>query len=198
MPVLLVIDDDRPTLDCFRLLFPRDTAQVLTAASADDGLKQFAKVRPDVVVLDVRLPDMSGLEAFRRFQEIDPKVPIILVTGFGTAENYYRQCSAAPHLANVRVPTLILTAADDPLVPPEPFAALRPSLKTSPGLASGFNSFAFHPGFASNGLFYTVHTEFVGSTPPTHTPAPASVRVQVSARISREAMHATGSDSVAP
>ena len=41
-------------------------------------------------------------------------------------------------------------------------AVLRPLSKTSPGLASGFNSFVFHPGFASNGLFYAVHAELRG------------------------------------
>jgi hypothetical protein len=57
-------------------------------------------------------------------------------------------------------------------------AALRPALKISPGLASGFNSFVFHPGFATNGIFYTVHTEFVGSVPPTHSPAVSAPIVQ--------------------
>jgi glucose/arabinose dehydrogenase len=45
-----------------------------------------------------------------------------------------------------------------------------PGLKTSPSLATGFVSFAFHPEFATNGLFYTVHTEHVGSTPPNLEP----------------------------
>ena len=53
--------------------------------------------------------------------------------------------------------------------------ALRASFITSPGLAMGFVSFAFHPDFASNGLFYTVHTESPGGT-PTHGPAePATI-----------------------
>lgn len=50
-------------------------------------------------------------------------------------------------------------------------AALRPDLKTSPGLASGFVSFAFHPDFATNGVFYTIHSENVGTTPATMSPA---------------------------
>ncbi|MBW2268789.1 MAG: PQQ-dependent sugar dehydrogenase [Deltaproteobacteria bacterium] len=55
-------------------------------------------------------------------------------------------------------------------------ATLRPLLKTSPGLASGFVSFAFHPGFASNKHFYTVHSEPEGLTPPTLGPAvPTSI-----------------------
>ncbi len=83
---LLVIDDDPLTLDCFRFLFPKGKAQVNTAATASDGLKLFSEHRPDVVILDVQLPDLSGLAAFRRFQEIDAKVPIILMSGHGTAE----------------------------------------------------------------------------------------------------------------
>ena len=67
------------------------------------------------------------------------------LAGFGTAENYYRQCSAAPHLANVRVPTLILTAADDPLVPPEPFQ----STPLSPAILLRLTSCGGHMGFLS-------------------------------------------------
>jgi hypothetical protein len=56
-------------------------------------------------------------------------------------------------------------------------AAERP-LKTSPGFATGFVSFAFHPEFTVNGLFYTVHTEEVGLTPPNLGPAIPSAFVQ--------------------
>jgi hypothetical protein len=54
---------------------------------------------------------------------------------------------------------------------------LRPNLKISPGLATGFVSFAFHPAYSSNGIFYTVHTEYVGATPATHGPAIATTIV---------------------
>ena len=86
MPYLLVIDDEPLTLDCFRYLFPKTEVTVATAATAADGTEQFTKQRPDAVVLDVRLPDLSGLEAFRRLHTLDPKVPVILMTGHGTAD----------------------------------------------------------------------------------------------------------------
>jgi hypothetical protein len=53
------------------------------------------------------------------------------VCGFGTAENYYRQSSSAPLLPDIRVPTLIVAAADDPLVPRQMFEALRLSPTTT-------------------------------------------------------------------
>ena len=40
--------------------------------------------RPDVVILDIDLPDQSGLETFRRIHELDPKIPVIFITGHGT------------------------------------------------------------------------------------------------------------------
>jgi hypothetical protein len=56
------------------------------------------------------------------------------------------------------------------------FRLLFPALKTTPGLASGFVSFAFHPEFGTNGLFYTAHIENVGATPPNLGPAlPATI-----------------------
>jgi two-component system nitrogen regulation response regulator GlnG len=85
MPVLLVIDDERLILDCFRYAFPEPETTLVTATTAADGLRLFAERRPDVVLLDVRLPDLSGLDLFRRLHESDARVPVILMTGYGTA-----------------------------------------------------------------------------------------------------------------
>ncbi len=83
---LLVVDDDPLIVECFRLLFPSKEATTFTATSASEGVSAFAEKRPDVVLLDVRLPDMSGLEAFQKFRDIDARVPVILMTGHGTAD----------------------------------------------------------------------------------------------------------------
>jgi two-component system nitrogen regulation response regulator GlnG len=85
MRTLLVIDDEPLILDCFRYLFPSSEVKLLTASTASEGLHLFAEHRPDVVTLDVRLPDMSGLDALRRIHETDARVPVILITGQGTA-----------------------------------------------------------------------------------------------------------------
>jgi two-component system nitrogen regulation response regulator GlnG len=85
MPTLLVIDDETTILDCFRFLFTEEEAKVVTAASATEGLQVLAKQKPDVVVIDVRLPDTSGLELFRKIHERDAKLPVIFITGHGTA-----------------------------------------------------------------------------------------------------------------
>jgi two-component system nitrogen regulation response regulator GlnG len=86
MPELLVVDDDPLTLECFQYLFPEGQVTVRTAGSAREGLALFKDLTPDVLILDIRLPDLSGLEAFQRFHEMDSRVPIILMTGHGRAE----------------------------------------------------------------------------------------------------------------
>lgn len=85
MRTLLVIDDEPLILDCFRYLFPSSEVKLLTATTASEGMRLFSEQRPDVVTLDIGLPDMSGLDALRRIHEADARVPVILVTGQGTA-----------------------------------------------------------------------------------------------------------------
>jgi two-component system nitrogen regulation response regulator GlnG len=86
MALLLVIDDDPLILECFRVLFAQAEATVATAKTAVEGLNLFTQKRPDVVLVDIRLPDQSGLEVFRRLHDVNPKVPVILMTGHGTTE----------------------------------------------------------------------------------------------------------------
>jgi nitrogen regulation protein NR(I) len=84
-PVLLAIDDEPAILSVLRVAFAEPEVKLYTAPTAAEGLRLFHAHRPDVVILDVRLPDMNGLDLFRRLHESDAKVPVILMTGFGTA-----------------------------------------------------------------------------------------------------------------
>jgi two-component system nitrogen regulation response regulator GlnG len=86
MPTLLVIDDEPEVPLCLRAVFAGSDVTLLTASSAAEGLAQLSLCRPDAVVLDIRLPDLSGLEAFRQIHARDRRVPVIFVTGSGTAE----------------------------------------------------------------------------------------------------------------
>ena len=86
MSKLLVIDDEESVLYSFRKVFGGDNLEVLTAQTGHEGLEQFETHRPDVVVLDLQLPDGSGLEFFQKIQTLDPKRPVIFVTAHGTTE----------------------------------------------------------------------------------------------------------------
>jgi DNA-binding NtrC family response regulator len=86
MPVLLVIDDEPAILHAFRRGFQNPEVTLLTAASAAEGLAMVAHHQPDVVILDLHLPDLSGLEVFRRIHQLNAKILVIFITGHGTTD----------------------------------------------------------------------------------------------------------------
>jgi two-component system, NtrC family, nitrogen regulation response regulator GlnG len=86
MPKLLVIDDEQSVRYSFRRVLEGDGVTVETAATAAAGLACLRDQRPDVVVLDIQLPDRSGLEVFRDIQALDPRRPVVFITAHGTTE----------------------------------------------------------------------------------------------------------------
>jgi two-component system nitrogen regulation response regulator GlnG len=87
MTTLLIVDDEPSILHAFRRAFRDDAADVLTAETADEGLRLAAESRPDVVVLDVHLPDLNGLEMLRRLHATDARSPVIFISGRGSADD---------------------------------------------------------------------------------------------------------------
>lgn len=85
-PSLLVIDDDPLILQVMKLCLPAPEYQVFTTNNITEGLGLFSEHEPDAVLLDIQLAGQSGLAAMHEFHEIDRRVPVILMTGFGTAE----------------------------------------------------------------------------------------------------------------
>jgi nitrogen regulation protein NR(I) len=86
MSVLLVIDDEQSILHAFRRAFREPEVTLLTAGSAAEGLASIQGRRPDVVVLDLNLPDLSGLETLERIRRLDARIPVIFITGHGTTD----------------------------------------------------------------------------------------------------------------
>jgi two-component system nitrogen regulation response regulator GlnG len=86
MARLLIVDDEPSILLAFRRAFGASGAEVLSAGTAAEGLDLARDNRPDVIVLDVHLPDLSGLEALRRLRAVDARTPVIFITGRGTTE----------------------------------------------------------------------------------------------------------------
>jgi two-component system nitrogen regulation response regulator GlnG len=86
MPTLLVIDDEESLRYSFQYVFEEEDVRVLTAATAAEGLEAFREQEPDVIVLDLQLPDGSGLEVFKEIQALDAKRPVIFITAHGTTE----------------------------------------------------------------------------------------------------------------
>lgn len=86
MAKLLVVDDEPNILFTIKSTLESDSLEVLTASTGREGLESFRRYSPEVVLLDVRLPDQSGLELFQQIHQLDPKVPVIVMTAFSRTD----------------------------------------------------------------------------------------------------------------
>lgn len=77
---VLVIDDDRAVRDAVRRAFTLEGYEALTADGGLDGLQRVDETRPDVIVLDVMMPDVDGLEVCRRLRSAGDRTPILMLT----------------------------------------------------------------------------------------------------------------------
>jgi len=86
MARILVIDDEPGICRAFEKHFQKQGHEVRVSSRAETALKLAEAFAPDLIILDVRLPGMSGIEALGRLRPLDPTVPIIVVTAYGTME----------------------------------------------------------------------------------------------------------------
>jgi signal transduction histidine kinase len=85
LPQVLVIDDEIGPRESLRMLL-KPSYQVHTADSVERGLQLLTEKKPDAIVMDIRMPGMTGIEGLRRIRQIDPHLSVIMLTGFGALE----------------------------------------------------------------------------------------------------------------
>ncbi len=83
MARILVVDDEESIRNLMRMTLELDGHKVLTAADGPTALEIFEKENPEVVLLDVRLPGMSGIEILDRIKGVNPDAEVIIITGHG-------------------------------------------------------------------------------------------------------------------
>ncbi|HMP90101.1 MAG TPA: hybrid sensor histidine kinase/response regulator [Kiritimatiellia bacterium] len=84
-PRVLIIDDELGPRESLRILLKKKY-EVLCADSVVRGLDILKESKPDVVVSDIRMPGLSGIDGLKRIREIDNDVPVIMLTGYGSLE----------------------------------------------------------------------------------------------------------------
>lgn len=82
MPAILLVDDEPVIIESLTYSLRREGFEVYTATEGNQALEMFQTVQPDLVILDIRLPGMDGLEVCRRLRVYSP-VPIIMLTALG-------------------------------------------------------------------------------------------------------------------
>src|SRR5205823_11096148 len=86
MSRLLLIDDELDVQYSFQRILESPEIELTTASSGEEGLKVIPKLKPDLVMMDVRMGGISGMETLRRIRQMDTKLLVILMTAYGTTQ----------------------------------------------------------------------------------------------------------------
>jgi two-component system response regulator AtoC len=78
---ILVVDDERPLVEIVVDQFAATGYVVETATSGLDAIRAIERARPDVVLLDIKMPNMNGIEVLKTIMELDPSIVVIMMTG---------------------------------------------------------------------------------------------------------------------
>ena len=89
MSKILVIEDEKNLRQLYKQDLELDGHTVVTAKSAEEGLKKVETEAPDLVVLDIRMPGMDGLEAMGRILDQHPSVPVLLNTAYSSYQDSF-------------------------------------------------------------------------------------------------------------
>lgn len=84
---ILIIDDDEMQLNMLTSTLASEGYQIYATADGPQGIFIFKEQRPDLVLLDIGLPSMSGLDVLREIRELDPNAKVMVITGYGSVES---------------------------------------------------------------------------------------------------------------
>src|SRR5207302_1014491 len=82
---ILVVDDELGPRESLRMLL-KPAYQITTADSGRAALQLLPQIRPDVVILDIKMPEMDGLEVLRRVKRADPTIEVVMITAYASLE----------------------------------------------------------------------------------------------------------------
>jgi two-component system nitrogen regulation response regulator GlnG len=85
MDKLLLVDDEADVRYSFERIFS-DAVDLHIAASGEEALEVIPQIQPDLVIMDIRMGGLNGIETLRKIREFDTKLPVILMTAFGTTQ----------------------------------------------------------------------------------------------------------------
>ena len=84
---LLIIDDEKPVLEMLELSLTSEGYEVLTAQSGQEGLEIFAQESPQIVITDIKMPGIDGIEVLKRINESGSETEVIVITGHGDMDS---------------------------------------------------------------------------------------------------------------
>ncbi len=96
-PKILIIDDEKILLENFQHIFEMEGYDVALSENGNEGIRRFAEFEPDIVLLDVSLPDMNGIEVLEKIKKIDEDAAIIIITAMPSFDSVVRFIKAGAY-----------------------------------------------------------------------------------------------------
>ncbi len=85
-PNILIIDDEPEMCWAVAKAMEMEGFTAITANGGQEGLKIFSSEKISVVLVDLKMPDMDGIEVIKELRHVDPEVPVVLITGHGSMD----------------------------------------------------------------------------------------------------------------
>jgi len=86
-PKILIVDDEQSICDVLSISLKKEGCQVATTCNSLEAISIFKKDQPDVVIQDIKMPDMDGIELLKRIKKIKENATVIIITAYSTWEN---------------------------------------------------------------------------------------------------------------
>ena len=83
---VLIIDDEKDVHYSFRRLLEKEPLEILSAESGDEGIRLARKHHPDLIVMDIRMGQQSGLDTLKELRQMNPKQVVVMMTAYGTSQ----------------------------------------------------------------------------------------------------------------
>lgn len=85
---ILIVDDDLHIQRLYKEEFEDEGYEVVVASNGQEAIEMFEKESPDIVTLDILLPDIDGIRVLRQMKEKNPKIPVIMSTAYDYRDDF--------------------------------------------------------------------------------------------------------------
>ena len=98
MKAILIVDDEKNLLKLYEKEFAEEGYRVITASSGSEALQKIQKDPFDLVILDIRMPDLNGVETLKKIMESTSKIPVILNSAYSSYRDNFLTWAAEAYV----------------------------------------------------------------------------------------------------
>jgi|GEM_PF-174496 len=144
MATILIVDDEQLICDLLRSVLGRQGHEIITASNGREGLELFKKHKPRFTLLDLRMPEMNGVEVLKHIRAIDPKAAVMILTAWGSdaLERQARQLGVMDFLSKGLALDVLVSAMERALPKVVKIPAVAPLTTPVPDMAVPASSVA--------------------------------------------------------